>query len=109
VGSTRTPDDGDLWFVAAQFDVSAGRLAASGWAIVVARSRREARLLAQTSMRAEWERRTAEWVPFNAEAFCYSAVERIDPRTVRPIAAHVERTPPDSLKRIPSEGLPENA
>jgi hypothetical protein len=105
--SPRSPEDGDLWFVQAQFDVPAGRLAGTGWAVVVARSRREARLMAQTAMREEWQRRTGDWVAFERDTFSYSRVEQISATTVRPIASHVEPfVPPTPL---PAERPPDTA
>lgn len=93
----RTTDDGELWFVEASFDVPAGRLLGGGWAMVVARSPREARNLAQTALRSEWERRTGEWIAFERDSFSYSKVERTSATSVRPIAAHVERRPRNDL------------
>jgi hypothetical protein len=100
MGTARSVDDGDLWFVEGKFDVPAGRLQGSGWAIVVARSPREARLMAQTALRGTWERETGEWVDFDRDSFSFSRIERLDDRRVRPIAAHVERrSPPDAIDR----------
>jgi hypothetical protein len=92
----RGPEDGELWWIEARFDTEAGLRDGAGWAVVIARSAREARLLAQTAIRGEWERSTAEALPLDRDAWSYARVKRCDPHRVRPIAAHVERHRRDS-------------